>query len=407
MEKINLTFDEPTDSKIAQDYSGNGNHATLANDYFTPGRQGNSLFTFHDSYTSVPTNPINYTQDFTMYFFAYSQLYTGHLSSLVFYVAFTGTDQILKLFLQTDASSWTFITLVKSAATLTAYSSGEQQDAYLIPSEFGEIEAVILARDYGGPDVGYFAQEGITLDEFVGLDTALTAQQIKTLLVNYYTTLGYEFNGINLSTIGVHVKDIRGHIGLPEVKNQEEINWPEEHGILLRNANRKRYGRRSIELDIFFNASSRDEAIDRTLQLKQLLTSGSHQRFTFRSTSRFIPYDVQVVEGFDFEIPRWYDSGTMVSSTIVMVEEIPVKRVLKFVRTGESNKRVTIGMNTNKHQFIIFWGDGTSTVDVNGSGATASHDYAVDGEYLINIYGVIEAITDFTHNSVIVWDRYF
>lgn len=406
MEKINLTFDEPSDSKVAQDYSGNGNNATLTVDYFTQGRQGNSLFSFHNASTTVPTNPIDFNANFTIYFFAYSEIYINHLSTLVFYITFSGTTQVLKMLINTDASSWTFIALTRTGNVLKTYMEGVEQDNYTIPVEFGAIEAVICARDYAGPSPIPLPQEGILLDEFVGLDQALTSQQLKTLIVNYSSTLAYEINGTVLATIGVNVKDIRGHVGLPEVKNQQEINWPEEHGILLRNPARKRYNRRVIELDIFFKASSRDEAIDRTLQLKQLVSTSPYQRFVFWATSRFVPYDVQVIDAFNFEIPKWFDSGTMVSGTLTMIEEIPVKKVLKFVRTGESNKRINIGVNTNKHQLMIFWGDGTYTSNVNGAAATVSHDYSVDGEYLINVYGVIESLTDFTHNAIEVWPRY-
>ncbi len=408
MQKFNLTFDETTDSKIAQDYSGNSNDATLIQkDFFTSGRQGNSLFTFHDGITQVPVNPLNFNQDFTMHFFALSYLYAAHPSTLVFYVTFTGTAQVLKLFTNTDASSWTFVALVRSGQTLTTYRESIPQDTFVMPSGFGSIEGIICARDYPAGEPGPFSQEGIFLDEFVGHDVALTEHQIRLLIINYSTTLAYEFNGRNLLEFGVNVKDIRGHIGLSEVKEREEYSWPEEHGLAIKNETVIRYNRRIIELDCFFKFSSRDEAIDKTMELKMLLTQNPYQRFVFRAASRLVPYDVQILNGFDFEIPKWYDGGAMAEFTVTLTENRPVKRVLKFVRSGESSKTVNITMNTNKHQFFIFWGDGTYTKDVNGSAAAVSHEYAVDGEYLINVYGVIENVTNFNTNAITVWPRFF
>jgi hypothetical protein len=408
MEKIHLPFDEPIGSKIAQDYSGNGHHATIMGaDYFTGGRQGNSLFTFHDSVTQVATNPINFNQNFTMYFFAYSPIYAEHPSELVFYVTFSGSSQVLKLFLNTDANSWTFITLVRSGTYIISYASGKQQDFFNIPSNFGNITSVICARDYPGGEPGYFANEGIMIDEFAGLDKALTIPEIISLISNYTTTLAYEFNGRNLLEFGVNVKDIRGHLGLPDTKEREEYSWPEEHGLAIKNETVVRYNRRTIELDVFFKFNSRDEAIDKTMELKMLLTQNPYQRFVFRAASRLVPYDVQVLNGFDFEIPRWYDGGAMAEFTVTLTENRPVKRVLKFVRTSDANKQVNISMNTNKHQFFIFWGDGTYTKDVNGSAASVSHEYDIDGEYLINVYGVIENVTNFNTNAITVWPRFF
>ena len=56
----------------------------------------------------------------------------------------------------------------------------------------------------------------------------------------------------------------------------------------------------------------------------------------------------------------------------------------------------------------IYWGDGTVDTDVYGdcTGKNAiSHTYTDYGIYYIIVAGVIEDITDFETNGIVVWNR--
>ena len=60
--------------------------------------------------------------------------------------------------------------------------------------------------------------------------------------------------------------------------------------------------------------------------------------------------------------------------------------------------------NPEKPATIVFWGDGTSTKGVSGS-KTITHTFLEAGEYDIVITGVIEDITSFTTNAIVVWNK--
>ena len=56
----------------------------------------------------------------------------------------------------------------------------------------------------------------------------------------------------------------------------------------------------------------------------------------------------------------------------------------------------------------IYWGDGEVTQDVYGdfTGDKAlTHRYAENGIYYVVIAGVVEEITDFATNGIIVWNK--
>ena len=53
----------------------------------------------------------------------------------------------------------------------------------------------------------------------------------------------------------------------------------------------------------------------------------------------------------------------------------------------------------------IFWGDGTKTEDVYGENVTVKKDYSTEGIYYTIVAGVIEDITDFGTNGIVVWNK--
>ena len=113
-------------------------------------------------------------------------------------------------------------------------------------------------------------------------------------------------------------------------------------------------------------------------------------------------YEVYLPDGTDIA-KEWNDSKMVGTFTLKLKEPEPVKRVLKHFRVNENSKTVTITLTTQK-LVNIYWGDGTTTQDVYGT-QTITHDYSENGEDYVIVTGVIEDITDFSTNAIIVWNK--
>lgn len=88
-------------------------------------------------------------------------------------------------------------------------------------------------------------------------------------------------------------------------------------------------------------------------------------------------------------------------------EPDPVKRVVRHQRINEASRELSIAFKSDK-MVNVYWGDGSFTEDVYGdhTGAKAlKHTYADNGVYYAVIAGVIEEITDFTTNGIVVWNK--
>lgn len=117
-------------------------------------------------------------------------------------------------------------------------------------------------------------------------------------------------------------------------------------------------------------------------------------------------YEVYAPDGIAFN-KRWHDDKMIGTFSLKLKEPDPVKRVVRHQRINDASREVRIALKTDK-VVNVYWGDGTVTEDVYGdfTGAKAlKHTYAENGVYYVVIAGVIEEITDFSTNGIIVWNR--
>ncbi len=83
-------------------------------------------------------------------------------------------------------------------------------------------------------------------------------------------------------------------------------------------------------------------------------------------------------------------------------EPDPVKRVVRHQRLGETSSEVSVSFHSPK-LVTVSWGDGTSE-SVYGD-VELTHTYDKNGIYYVIVGGVIEEITNFQTNGIIVWQR--
>ena len=125
----------------------------------------------------------------------------------------------------------------------------------------------------------------------------------------------------------------------------------------------------------------------------------------YDGTARPLVYEVYQSKGVD-PTKTWghYNNELMVGTFKMELEEDePVKRVLRHV-AAQAGSSVSFGFSSYK-LLNVYWGDGTHTFGLSGQNQTASHSYTEAGEYDIIITGVIEDITDFTTDAIVIWNK--
>ena len=90
--------------------------------------------------------------------------------------------------------------------------------------------------------------------------------------------------------------------------------------------------------------------------------------------------------------------------SLKLKEPDPVKRVVRHQKISEATKVLNVTLTTNK-AVTIHWGDGTKSEDVYGTNITVSHTYTNNGVYYAIISGVIEKISAFKTNGIVVWNK--
>jgi hypothetical protein len=115
-----------------------------------------------------------------------------------------------------------------------------------------------------------------------------------------------------------------------------------------------------------------------------------------------LPFEVYLVDDID---PKkvWNNSKMVAEFELKLREPEPIKKVIKYTRTGDADKTVSITVNTPK-LLNIYWGDGTHTYDVLGS-QTITHNYATNGTFYIVVSGCIDEIVSLTTTGAIVWNK--
>ena len=115
-------------------------------------------------------------------------------------------------------------------------------------------------------------------------------------------------------------------------------------------------------------------------------------------------YEVYAPAGIAVD-KKWRDDIMIGTFSLKLREPEPVKRVLKHIVVNEASKTCSITLSSDRY-FNIYWGDGSVDYDCGGGeNITISHTYATNGDYYPIITGVIDGITQFTTNAIIVWNE--
>lgn len=383
-----LPFDDP-DGSMAYDFSKSRADATLSNGaYFSKKAKIGKSISFNGFGECETAKVIPFGSDFTVTcFLAPATKRIGWLLNL------PGVDNYLEQWLDVVPGEWCFLAFVKQGSSFTVYHNTSQ----------------VYTGTFTGTPTGFSINDDslngtqALLDEVKVYNIAKSAREV--FLLQKDSDVEYYIDGKNFKEFGVYVSKSKGIVGQLERKEGLQVDWDSYHGI-ARDKRRKRYKERTITLECIIEASGRSAYVEWVnLFFKQFEADGNHRlKIEYDGTTKPLVYEVELHDGVDPE-KTWgtYNDDLMVGTfTIKLVEDEPVKRVLRHIGTT-ANSVASISFSSYK-MLNVYWGDGTHTYNASGLKQTLEHTYSEPGEYDIIISGVIEDVTDFSTNAIVIWD---
>lgn len=385
---LHLPFDDP-DGSVAYDYSQSRADATLSNGatFSRKAKVGKSI-AFNGVGECETAKVIPFGSDFTLSCFVYpSSKRLGWLLNL------PGVDNYIEQWLNVVPGEWYFLAFVKQGSSFSVFQNTIQ----------------VYNGTFSGTPTGFSINDDslngtkALLDEVMLFKEAKSAKEIFQMQKD--TDVEYYIDGRNFKEFGVYVSKSKGIVGQLERKEGLQVDWSNYHGI-ARDKKRKRYKERTISLDCFIEASSRSAYVEWVnLFFQQFEADGNHRlKIEYDGKAKPLVYEVEMHDGVDLD-KQWgqYSDDVMVGTfTLKLVEDEPVKRVLRHIGTT-ANSVASISFSSYK-MLNIYWGDGSHSYNVSGLNKTIEHTYTEPGEYDIIIAGVIEDITDFSTNDIVVWE---
>jgi hypothetical protein len=394
-----LPFDESEGSAVAYDYSRGRHDAAVDGATFTKGKQGNCLHFDGNGTADIETNVITLSDDFTVLAWLKLPAFEDGITGLkigLFCNTQQREDGYRVLWVDAPLETWGFLVIKKEGRNVSLYLDTQLMGTLELPATltgFGLLQDVF----------GTFNAVA-DIDEVKAYNVALTDEEIEAIL-NETKQLEWYIDGVNFKDYGIHVESSQGLVDLPGLKTTPTIENDNYHGEMV-DLSEKRYQPREITLNCWLKASGK---MDFTERVKNLYShfdrEGTTRLMCSIHPTKPLVYDVYCPDGVQPE-KKWHDDMMIGTFALKVREPDPVKRVVRHLRQGETSSTVSVAFKSSK-LITVSWGDGTvDTVYGDHTGANQlTHTYTKNGTYYVLIGGVIEEITDFTTNGIIVWQR--
>lgn len=393
---LNMPFDETDGSTIAYDYSSTRADGTVVDSHFEGGKQGNCIKFDGKGHCDIGKNVIPLTGNFTLLAWlkrsAFPDGFTG--KRIGFFARWEALEGYTEAWFNLSAETWGYWAIVKEGLTIRIYLDTALVQTITLPAQptgFAILQDIYTtANGYG------------CIDELKVYNTALTQAEITDSIATV-AQLAYSIDGTDFKAWDIYVSASNGLLDRPKMKTPFSVDWAEYHGEIVDLEN-KILQAREITLNCFMKASGKIDFVTKLNNFLDVFSKPGTQRLTvdIHPTKPLI-YEVYNENGVAIN-KRWNDDLMVGTFTLKLKEPDPVKRIVRHQRLSNDTKKLTITL-TSKKAVTIFWGDGTKTNDVYGTNVTASHEYAADGIFYAVVAGVIEDITEFSTNGIIVWNK--
>jgi hypothetical protein len=392
---LNMPFDEPEGSQIAYDYSQNRADGTVIDSNFVSGRQGQCIEFNGNGYCEIPQNIIPVTGNFTLLaWLKRGDLPDGFTGKQIgFWFAWNDVNGFRERWINLT-NGWHYIAITKEGLIVRIYLNEQLIDTITLPVQptgFGILQDI------------YFTENGYGLiDEVKAYNIALSQSEISEQL-NSVSQLSYLLEGMNFKDFGITVSESNGILDRPKLKSPFKVDWPDYHGEVI-DLTRKRVEAREIELKCWMKAAGKMDFVTKLNSFLGIFQADGTQRLTIEiHPTKPLLFEVYNESGVSIS-KRWNDELMIGTFTLKLKEPDPVKRIVRHQRISAATQTLTITMTTSK-AVTIHWGDGTKDYDVFGENITVSHNYNQGGIFYAVIGGVIEDITDFSTNGILVWNK--
>lgn len=396
---LHLPFDESEGSATAYDYSRGRHDATVEGAAFTQGKQGNCIHFDGEGKAEIDSNVIPLSGDFTLLAWlrlpAFEDGVTGVRLGL-FCNTNAEENGYRELWIDAPVDTWGFFEVKKAGSKVTLYLDTQPMGTIELP---GTLTGFGLLQDVYGT-----AYAVADIDEVKVYDTALTDKEVEAEL-NETKQLEWYIDGVNLKEYGIRVESSQGLVDLPALKATPTIENDNYHGEMV-DLSEKRYQPREITLNCWLKAKGKMDFTERVRKFySHFDREGTARLMCSIHPTKPLVFDVYSPEGVQPE-KKWHDDMMIGTFAVKVREPDPVKRVVRHQRLGETSSTVSVAFKSNK-LITVSWGDGeVESVYGDCTGENAlTHTYANNGVYYVLIGGVIEEITDFTTNGIIVWQK--
>lgn len=396
---LDLPCDETSGSSVAYDYAQTRNDATVSGADFVQGRQGNCLHFEGGGTAEITKDILDLSFNFTILAWIKPNEYTDGFSGK--YVGlFCNTAEVdgsKTILAEADSGSWGFYA-VKKAGNVVTFIAGER--AVGETTLDGTLTGIALIQDIYGTNYAYADIDAVKVYDKVLSDEEISKEREGLMQLDYY------LNGVNLRDYGIRVESSSGILDLPKLKTPTSNDWADYHGKVI-DLTDKRFDEREITLNCWIKAKGKMDFAMRVNRLYEVFREDGTQRLmiTIHPTKPLV-YEVYCEDGVE-QSKRWNDEIMIGTFSLKLKEPDPVKRVVRHQKTGTDTATLSIAFKCDK-MTNIYWGDGSVDYDVYGdhTGSNAiTHTYTDDGVYYAILGGVIEEMTDFDTNGILVWNR--
>lgn len=399
---LNLPFDESTESPKAYDYGPMRYDADVTGATFIQSDNGNCIHLEGEGKAEIRANVLTLTGDFTIMGWIKPDVMPDGVSGsnhLGFFFNTEALEGYIIEWLDVLPGTWGHYAIRKRDSTVTIFVDGAPRKSVNLP---GDLTGVAVIQDFYSTELALADLHDIQIYG-IALDDDDIAESL-----NNVKGLEYYINGFNLKEdFDIRVSSSEGILDLPKFKTPTAIDWPDYHGEIV-DLDARRLQAREITLNCWIRAKKgKMEFTQKVNDFNRIFMADGTQRLMIQiHPTKPLVYEVYSVDGINYD-KRWHNGKMIGTFTLKLKEPDPVKRVLRHQRISTATATVSVGFKSAK-MVTIYWGDGTATQDLYGdyTGSKAiTHTYQTNGVYYPIVAGIIEEITDFETNAIIVWDQ--
>lgn len=393
---LNIPFDEAAGSLVAYDYSTNRADGIVVDSEFVAGKQGNCIKFDGPGHCDVEKDIIPLTGNFTLLAWVKHLALPDGFSGrrIGFFVRWDNINGYEECWFDVTPGTWGYWGIVKKNYTLYIYLDTQLIKTIELPAQ---PTGFALLQDIYSTNNGYGC-----IDEVKAFNIALTQDEISETLSSI-AQLTYSIDGTDFKDWDIYVSESNGLLDRPKMKSPLSVEWADYHGEIVDLTN-KRVEAREITLNCFMKANGKLDFVTKLNNFLEVFAKDGTQRLVVDiHPTKPLVYEVYNESGLTVS-KRWNDDVMVGTFSLKLKEPDPVKRVVRHQRISDTSKTLSITITTNK-AVTIHWGDGTKSEDIYGDNVTVTHTYANNGVYYAIISGVIEKISAFKTNGIVVWNK--